>query len=166
MTYRLKSIEVEALRIPSPVTLDGSALAEGTWLVSLDGELASLTDEDFRRKFEPVPLNSQQEVACVEPAVPAKRKYAKRKKISNPVAEVIHRDAEDPRLTIADRLEKILRAGPASLDTIFTALSAEVGTVTRESTYQVLWANRVKRGWLFDRDRGLWRFVSGKAVSA
>jgi hypothetical protein len=183
MKYRLKSFEVEAFHVPCPLEVQGSTVSTGDWLVSMDGGVTVFTEEDFQKKFEEVP-------AAVEDLGPVLRRYKGRrfsdtggtiddyelafKKDPSPTpkrraAALEPKPAKQGKRsgpTLADRIEKILRAGAASLDRIVVLLQADVPTVTKGSAYATLYSNKIKRGWIFDDDRGVWRFPAGKVAGA
>ncbi len=159
--YQLRPLQARAIQLPemsTTVVVAGVTVPPGNWLVICEEEILTFSDEEFQRRFEPLPAG----MAPVP--IRAQRVYRRAAKQQKPADP---KPATTRPGTIADVLALALKKRPMTLtDCVTLAQQSHPGT-TRQSVYSVLYTGKMKYGWLFDDAHGVWRFpLTGAAKVA
>jgi hypothetical protein len=158
MNYQLRPMQVRAIQLPetaATVVVGGLDVPPGNWLVVCEGEVLTFSDEEFQKRFEPIPQGM--------PPNPAREKRVYHRASAQPSrtdAKPATTGSSTPVRpgTISEVLKTALQKQPMTLDQCLNLARQSHPETSQQSVYAVLYQGKVKHGWIFDDDHGVWRF--------
>jgi hypothetical protein len=176
MRYRLKDLSADAIQIPpgsGKILVNGEPVPTNGYIVVMRDRLWVFTREEFQDEFEADGPGFHVKDIAGNGAEPKARKPPEKRKPVEITPEVdpepqperkAERKGAGP--TLAEIIGPLLHKQSMTLDALTEAVKREVPTTSRASIYSTLYTNKARFGWIFDKDRAVWRYPAGKGISA